>query len=389
MLITPHVRWVGVEIDNYEDIESNTLNKIRYNSYLIEGDGYYLVDTVPTQYANDFIDHLKDHVAFSQLKACIALHGELDHAGALTHLLKEIPNLPIYCTEEGKISLEKQLNIPLNIQVVNTDDQLKLSQNMSLTFIEAKMLHWPDNMSAYLSGEDILFSSDIFSQYHSDQLLVNKSVNALIESRKFFVNFFTPFNRMMKAYLNQITYGNYAYNVIAPSHGSIWQDPDYILDAYHAWTNHETEKNIPIFFDSNWSATKKLAQAIGEGLADRAKDYKIILMDITECSMESLMFEVGISPGFLVGTPTIHNSYSDKIAQFLCRFKGLRFNTKTFGVFGCYGWTGEGTLQLTQELKEIGMALFKEPLSIQWQPNQEELLRAFKYGQEFYDTISK
>ncbi|MBN2795503.1 MAG: flavodoxin domain-containing protein [Clostridia bacterium] len=389
MFISSHVKWVGI---SEEDFTSNSLSvtrkPVQFNSYLIQGKKNYLIDTVPEAYAEKFIENLKSMIDITSLSGLIVLHGEMDHSGAILRLLEEVPHLEIYCTEEGKDSLTGHFHSNFNLNLVKTDEMLEIDEQIKLTFIEMKMLHWPDNMSAYLSPDNILFSSDAFGQYHSKSLIEANESTLLDSARLYYANVFTPFSKMMESYLNHLTYGNYQIDCIAPAHGSIWRNPDIILNAYLKWCHHETTLKIPIFYDSKWAGTKKLAQTIGEGLAKVCNDYEIMIFNIREHPIEDLMYYIAISPGFLIGTPTIHNSYSDQVAAFLWRLKGLRFPSKKIGVFGCHGWTGEGTLQLKLDLSQIGMSVMKETLNVNWQPDSEALKQALQFTQRYWDFLN-
>ena len=73
--------------------------------------------------------------------------------------MRHIPDKPIYCTANGVKSLKGHYHQDWNFQVVKTGDKLSLGKK-ELVFIEAPMLHWPDTMIEYLTGDAILFSND-------------------------------------------------------------------------------------------------------------------------------------------------------------------------------------------------------------------------------------
>lgn len=88
----------------------------------------------------------------------------MDHSGALPLLMHRIPDKPVYCTANGLKSLKGHYHKDWNFQVVKTGDKLSLGKK-ELIFIEAMMLHWPDSMMEYLTGDAILFSNDAFGQH--------------------------------------------------------------------------------------------------------------------------------------------------------------------------------------------------------------------------------
>ena len=59
-----------------------------------------------------------------------------------------------------------------NFVTLKTGDTLNIGES-TLTFVEAPMLHWPDTMFTYMSGENILFSNDAFGQHYATETLYN------------------------------------------------------------------------------------------------------------------------------------------------------------------------------------------------------------------------
>ena len=49
-------------------------------------------------------------------------------------------------------------------EVVKSGDEISLGQR-TLSFLETRMLHWPDSMFTYAKEDGILFTSDAFGQH--------------------------------------------------------------------------------------------------------------------------------------------------------------------------------------------------------------------------------
>ena len=52
-------------------------------------------------------------------------------------------------------------------KVVKTGDSVDIGNGKSLVFVEMRMLHWPDSMATYMTGDNILFSNDAFGQHYA------------------------------------------------------------------------------------------------------------------------------------------------------------------------------------------------------------------------------
>ena len=150
-----------------------------------------LIDTAWLPYDKEFVCKLKEEIDLSTIDYIIALHGEIDHSGALVELMNQMPEgTPIYCTANGVKAIKGQYHKDWNFQVVKTGDKLELGDS-TLTFIEAPMLHWPDTMFAYMDKENILFSSDGFGQHLASKFLYADEIDQNLlysEALKYYAN---------------------------------------------------------------------------------------------------------------------------------------------------------------------------------------------------------
>ena len=198
--INDTVTWVGKidwELKKFHGDEYSTHKGSSYNSYLIKDEKTVLIDTVWEPFTKEFITNLKKEIDLKKIDYIVMNHSEIDHSGALVELMKEIPNTPIYCTKSGVRILKGHYHQDWNFVEVKTGDTLDLGKN-KLTFIEATMLHWPDTMFTYLSGENILFSNDGFGQHYASEFMYNDKVDQaelFQEAIKYYANILTPFSK--------------------------------------------------------------------------------------------------------------------------------------------------------------------------------------------------
>ena len=165
--MTDKVTWVGKidwELRRFHGDEYSTDRGSSYNSYLIRDEKTVLIDTVWTPFAEEYVKKLKEEIDLNEIDYIIAQHSEIDHSGALPLLMKEIPNTPIYCTANGTKIIKGTFHEDWNFVEVKTGDTLNIGES-TLTFVEARMLHWPDSMMTYMSGDNMLFSNDAFGQH--------------------------------------------------------------------------------------------------------------------------------------------------------------------------------------------------------------------------------
>lgn len=133
------------------------------------------------------------------------------------------------------------------------------------------MLHWPDSMASYLTGDNILFSNDAFGQHYATERLYNNPVDQCDlykEAMKYYANILTPFSAILRKKLDEIIAFNLTIDIIATSHGVIWKDnPMQIVGKYAPMGRDYQENQITIIYDTMWNGTKKLAEKSPKGSA--------------------------------------------------------------------------------------------------------------------------
>ena len=203
-----NVDWVGKidwELQKFHGDEYSTHKGSTYNSYLIREDKNVLLETVWAPFAKEYVENLKNEIDLNKIDYVIANHAESDHSGALPELMSHIPETPVYCSENGIKSLKGHYHKEWNFHPVKTGDKIEIGNGKSLVFVEMKMLHWPDSMACYLTGDNILFSNDAFGQHYASEYMFNDLVNQaelFDECIKYYANILTPFSALVEKKIN-------------------------------------------------------------------------------------------------------------------------------------------------------------------------------------------
>ena len=383
------ITWVGKtdwELKKFHGDEFTTENGSSYNAYIIQDEKTVLIDTVWLHYDKEFVANLKQTIDLTRIDAIIIQHGEVDHSGALIELMKEIPNTPIYCTQNGVKSIKGQYHQDWNFIPVKTGDTLNIGKN-TLTFIEAPMLHWPDTMFTYMDQEQILFSNDGFGQHlasehlYADEVEQDELWNQAIT---YYANILAPFSMMVKNKITEIEKMNLPIKMICPSHGLIWRkNPKQIIQKYLEWADNYQENQITILYDTMWNSTRKMAEAIAEGIQSVDKEVTIKLMNTSKDDKTEVLTQVFRSKAILVGSPTVNNGYLHSIAGILEMIKGMKLKNKKAAAFGSYGWSGEATKQITEELKKAGFEVVNDGIKALWTPDQDVTKQCIEFGKQF------
>jgi len=386
--IKNNVSWVGKvdwELLRFHGDDYSTHKGSTYNSYLIEEEKTVLIDTVWMPFAEEFIANLQKEIDLNKIDYIVVNHGEVDHSGSLPALMKLIPDKPIYCTANAVKSLKGQYHQDWNFHVIKTGDKLDLGNGKELIFVEMSMLHWPDSMASYLTGDNILFSNDAFGQHYATEKLFNDLVDQcelFYECIKYYANIITPFSAILRKKLAEVLSLNLQIDIIATSHGVIWRDdPMQIVEKYAKWADDYQENQISIIYDTMWNGTKELAERIAEGIGLADKDVTVKIFNLAKNDDNDVITEVFKSKTVVVGSPTVGNSVLHSVAGFMHLMKGLKFKNKKAAAFGCYGWSGEGTKVILDSMKNAGFELIdEEGLRNSWNPSESVKEEAVRFG---------
>ncbi len=384
-----HVHWVGVVdwgLRHFHGHELSTHRGSTYNAYLILDEKKVLIDTVWAPFSAELMEHIRQVIDPAEIDIVVANHAEIDHSGALPEVMRHCPNATVVVSKRGAESIPGHHHATWNFQVVGTGDTIDIGQD-KLVFIEAPLLHWPDSMFTYLTGQNILFPNDAFGQHYATAFRFNDEVDQkelFEECLKYYANILTPFSNRVGPKIDEVLALNVPVDIIAPSHGIIWRkDPLQIVNRYREWAAQKPEPRAVVLFDTMWNATRRMAEAIGDGLAESGVDYKILNMSATD--RNDALVQVFRSRTILIGSPTLNNGVLPTISPILIDLKGLRFANKVGAAFGSYGWSGESLKLINQHFTDCKIPLIHDGIQCKWQPTAEDLERCRQFGREVGD----
>ncbi len=389
ILLKENIHWVGQrdwEVRDFHGTEYKTLKGTSYNSYLIREEKTVLIDTVDHRFSREFILNLASQIDLASIDYIVINHAEEDHAGALSELMAHIPGTPIYCTANAIDSITGHHHQPhWNFIPVKTGDSLDIGNGKQLVFIETPMLHWPDSMMTYLSGDAVLFSNDAFGQHYCDEHLFNDEVDQqelLEQCLRYYANILTPFSPLVTAKINEVLGFNLPLSMIATAHGVVWRtDPAQIVGKYLEWADHYQENRITLFYDSMSNNTRMMADALAQGIHEADPSVAVKIFNVARHDKNEILTQVFRSKAILVGSSTMNNVMMPKIAGMLEEITGLRFRNKKAAAFGSFGWNGGAVDRIQTRLMDAG---FSTSLSLKskWRPDGSALEACRAHGRQ-------
>ena len=391
--IKNNVSWVGKidwDLQSFHGDDYSINHGSSQNAYLIEEEKTVLIDTVWLPHSTEFTDNLKNEIDLRKIDFIVMNHGEVDHSGSLPALMALLPNLPIYCTANAVKSLTGQYHHPeWNFKVVKTGDSVDIGNGKNLVFVEMRMLHWPDSMATYLTGDNILFSNDAFGQHFAVEELFNDKADQCTlwdEAIKYYANILNPFSPLVKKKIEDVLALNLPIDIIATSHGAIWRDkPAQIVEAYYKWAQDYQEDQVTILYDTMWEGTEQLASRISREVSLLSPETRVKQFCISKADKNDIMTQVFKSKAIAVGSPTVHQGLLSSVRGWLEFLKELKFRGKKAAVFGCYGWSGEGNQVLRRLLNEAGFDTVDAEIKCSWNPREEDLAKAKDVAKQLLD----
>ncbi|RJP74737.1 MAG: MBL fold metallo-hydrolase [Candidatus Abyssobacteria bacterium SURF_17] len=384
------VYWVGAVDWNVRYFHGYTYTTPRgttYNAYLIQDEKVALVDTVYAAFTGEMMDRIRALVDPEKIDYIIANHVETDHSGALAAMLKAAKNAKLVCNQRCKDGLEKNYFGNWDYSIVKTGDTIKLGKK-TLTFLEAPMLHWPDSMFTYIPEDELLLPNDAFGQHlASTERFVEDYDEAIVmqEAAKYYANILMPMSPLITKKIEEVGKMNLKIRMIAPSHGLIWREPQKIVNAYLRWASGEADKAVLVAYDTMWTATEKMALSIVEGIRSEGVPAKLVRIPVSDRS--DAIADCLLMKGILVGSSTINRGMLPSLSPFLEDLKGLRPRKKVGAAFGSFGWSGGGAESVDKILREAGVEISAEPLTVKYMPNAEELKKCFEFGRAMAQKV--
>jgi anaerobic nitric oxide reductase flavorubredoxin len=389
--VLENIFWVGAVDWNkrhFHGFSYSTHRGTSYNAYLIIDKKIALVDTVEHPFSEEMIEKIKEIIDPSKIDYLIANHVESDHSGSIKEILKLAPNATVVGTENCKAGLEKHYFGNWKFQTVKTGDTLDLGER-TLTFLEAKMLHWPDTMFTYIEKDALLLSNDGFGQHLASSKRFDDEVDQDIlmwEAGKYYANILWLYSALVVKKIEEVQKLGLKIEMIAPSHGMIWRkDPMKIITSYLKWAKGEASKKVIIVYDTMWASTEKMAKAMLDGIVSEGLEATLYRLPVSDNG--DIIGELLDTKGILVGSSTINNGVLPTVSPFLRELEGLRPKNKLAAVFGSYGWGGGATAAIEKSLKLGGMDLVMPAITVKWVPTKEELEKCYEFGQEFAKKV--
>jgi len=331
-----------------------------YNAYLITGsEKTALIDTV---------DPEKEHVLMRNIQTAgpdridyvIANHAEQDHSGSIPAVLTRFPEAKVVTNAKCKAMLMDHLHIPEDRFItIGGGDTLSLGDK-TLEFIMTPWVHWPETMTTYLREDRILFPCDFFGSHRAaSNLFVTNESKVYYGAKRYYAEIMMPFRTIIQKHLK--TLESYEIDMIAPSHGPVYDRPELILDAYRDWVSDDVSNKVLVPFVSMHGSTRMMAEHLVSALIDRGMKVKVF--NLTTADMGEYAMELVDAATVVFGTPFVLVGAHPAIVYAAYFTGALRAKVKHVGIMASFGWGGKVVDQLNSLIEPVKAERFEPVLS--------------------------
>lgn len=342
-----------------------------YNSYLIKGtEKVALLDTVDPRKTETLTNNLVA-LAVDKIDYVIVHHAEQDHSGSLPDILLLYPDAKVVTNPKCKSMLIDHLGIEEDKFITVEDRQVLDLGGKTLEFVYTPWVHWPETMCSYLKEEKILFTCDFFGSHLATSDLFVKCERDVFEpAKRYFAEIMIPFRKVIRN--NLVKLEDFDIEVIAPSHGPVYDNPQFIIDCYKDWAGDDVKNEVVLAYISMHGSTKQMAEFLTDALIDRGVGVR--LFELADVDIGKLAIALVDAATIVIASPTVLVGAHPTAASAAVLANSLRPKAKFATFIGSYGWGGKMVEQLSGLMGNFKGELI-EPVMVKGKAFDEDFVR--------------
>ena len=340
-----------------------------YNAYLIKGSQKTaLLDTVDPTRTKVLIDNLES-LQLKNIDYIVSHHAEQDHSGSIPDVLRLYPDAKVVTNAKCMEMLMDLLALPKDKFITVDDGQMLSLGDKTLQFIFIPWVHWPETLGTYLLEEKILFPCDFFgSHLATSSLFVQDKPLVYEAAKRYYAEIMMPFRIPIKNNLKKIE--ALQIDMIACSHGPIYNEPQFIINAYKDWVSDNVKNEVVLAYVSMHDSTRIMVEHLVDALIKRG--ITVHQLNLTNLDIGKLAIALVDAATLVIGSPTVLAGAHPAAAQAAILANALRPKTKFLSIIGSYGWGGKMAEQLKTIVANLKVELI-EPVMVKGCPRDKDL----------------
>ncbi len=365
--INESVSWLGVVDWNRRlfDALVPLPDGTSYNAYLVRGaDKTALIDTVDPESCDVLMRQLE---GVDRLDYIISLHAEQDHSGSIAVVMDKYPTAKVITSAKGKGLLIDHLCLPEQSIIIVADNETLDLGGKTLEFIYTPWVHWPETMCAYLQEDKILFSCDFLgSHLATTDLYASDQAEAYEAAKRYYAEIMMPFRTIIRKNLAKIT--SREISMVAPSHGPIFDKPEWILSAYADWVSDAVKNEVVLPYISMHGSTQIMVDYLVSTLVEHG--VKVRLFDLSVTDIGKLAIALVDAATIVIGTPTVHVGAHPVVFYASHLANTLRPKLRYASIIGSYGWSSKAVEQIAGVIPKLKVEIL-DPVLCRGVPGKE------------------
>ena len=347
-----------------------------YNAYLIKGsEKTALIDTVDPEKSDVLLDQL---AGVESLDYLVCQHVEQDHSGTIPQVLARYPDVQVLASPKAKSMLVDHLHLdPERITEVGDGEAVSLG-DLTLEFIHAPWVHWPETILTYLREERILFTCDLFgSHLATTEIYAHDRVRVYDAAKRYYAEIMMPFRRIIEKHLTRLE--GYEIKTICPSHGPVYDDPSFIIDAYRSWVLDPPKNLVVLPYVSMHGSTELMVEYLTSALVERGVEVAPFNLTVTDTGKftEALVDAATI----VFGTPTVLTGPHPSVVSAAYLVAALRPKLKYAAIIGSYGWGGKAVEAVKSLTASLNLE-WLDPVMVKGLPRDEDYAKLDRLADE-------
>jgi len=340
-----------------------------YNAYLVTGSTKTaLIDTVDPTKEYDLLSNLVK-LGTERIDYIVINHAEQDHSGTLPMILEFYPDARVVTNAKCRDLLVALLHIPQERFLIITDGETLSLGNRTLRFFITPWTHWPETQITFLVEDKILFPCDLFG-FHAakSELFITDEAAAYLSAKRYYAEIMMPFRGSIKGYVEKVR--ELSPVMIAPSHGPVNKNPQFILDAYADWVSDAVKNDVVLPYVSMHGSTAKMVEHLTGALV--ARGIVVKPFNLTRTDIGELALALVDAATVVIATPTVLFGPHPTVVSATYLANVLRPKTRFASVIGSYGWGGKSVETITKMLDHVNVQLIP-PVMVQGEPDEAAL----------------
>lgn len=381
MEITKDIQYAGVndyKIDLFEG-QYKVENGMAYNSYVILDEKTAVMDTVDTNFLDEWMQNLRQILQDRTPDYLVVQHMEPDHSANIGAFLETYPDAVIVSSAPA-FNMMKQFfgtDYADRRLIVKEGDTLSLGSH-TLQFIGAPMVHWPEVIVTYDRHDKVLFSADGFGKFGA----LDAEEDWACEARRYYFGIVGKFGMQVQNLLKKASALD--IQAICPLHGPVLtEDLGYYINLYQTWSSYGVEsEGIMIAYTSVYGNTKAAVELLAKKLTEKGCP-KVVVADLAREDIAECMEDAFRYGKLVLATTTYNTEMFPFMREFINELIGHNYQNRTVALMENGSWAPLAAKAMRTKLESCKDLTFAEhTVSIRSALNEDSIAQIEALAEE-------